>query len=130
MTSRTSSPPPGGRYTLRHFFFFNDTATTEIYTLSLHDALPICFLSNAGSRDFRRPPNESAHCEEDDGPEARVPALRRRAGSSSSFRRRVQGLGRASQKGAASVVVPALCDKRSRDRLARRWVRTHAHMHR
>src|SRR2546430_15569708 len=29
------------------FFFFNDTATTEIYTLSLHDALPICF--NPGS---------------------------------------------------------------------------------
>src|SRR5476649_3091016 len=25
----------------KHFFFFNDTATTEIYTLSLHDALPI-----------------------------------------------------------------------------------------
>src|SRR5262249_62091498 len=24
------------------FFFFNDTATTQIYTLSLHDALPIC----------------------------------------------------------------------------------------
>src|SRR2546427_8125731 len=30
-----SSFPPG------LFFFFNDTATTEIYTLSLHDALPI-----------------------------------------------------------------------------------------
>src|SRR2546422_8231850 len=34
---------------LTFFFFFNDTATTEIYTLSLHDALPIyphrrCFL--------------------------------------------------------------------------------------
>src|SRR2546427_13179051 len=27
------------------FFFFNDTATTEIYTLSLHDALPICNLA-------------------------------------------------------------------------------------
>src|SRR2546426_5912339 len=27
--------------TMRYFFFFNDTATTEIYTLSLHDALPI-----------------------------------------------------------------------------------------
>src|SRR3712207_7807099 len=27
------------------FFFFNDTATTEIYTLSLHDALPIFFLA-------------------------------------------------------------------------------------
>src|SRR3989441_12965901 len=27
-------------------FFFNDTATTEIYTLSLHDALPICGLDS------------------------------------------------------------------------------------
>src|SRR3712207_9202886 len=27
------------------FFFFNDTATTEIYTLSLHDALPILHMS-------------------------------------------------------------------------------------
>src|SRR5256885_16465892 len=33
------------------FFFFNDTATTEIYTLSLHDALPI---SPAGSRPRNR----------------------------------------------------------------------------
>src|SRR2546430_16646950 len=30
------------------FFFFNDTATTEIYTLSLHDALPICNGALAG----------------------------------------------------------------------------------
>src|SRR5256885_10302484 len=30
---------------LSFFFFFNDTATTEIYTLSLHDALPILFFS-------------------------------------------------------------------------------------
>src|SRR5258705_13952086 len=29
------------RYLFFFFFFFNDTATTEIYTLSLHDALPI-----------------------------------------------------------------------------------------
>src|SRR2546422_8782267 len=29
------------------FFFFNDTATTEIYTLSLHDALPISFRAKA-----------------------------------------------------------------------------------
>src|SRR5437899_10622312 len=29
------------RVLLSFFFFFNDTATTEIYTLSLHDALPI-----------------------------------------------------------------------------------------
>src|SRR3974377_2568554 len=31
------------------FVFFNDTATTEIYTLSLHDALPIC--ERQGERD-------------------------------------------------------------------------------
>src|SRR3712207_7660688 len=42
------------------FFFFNDTATTEIYTLSLHDALPICRGGRArrDGRDgrFRGPP--------------------------------------------------------------------------
>src|SRR3989441_12060414 len=32
------------------FFFFNDTATTEIYTLSLHDALPISSQSPARAR--------------------------------------------------------------------------------
>src|SRR3712207_7697331 len=31
------------------FFFFNDTATTEIYTLSLHDALPISGFSISGT---------------------------------------------------------------------------------
>src|SRR5256885_2453905 len=31
------------------FFFFNDTATTEIYTLSLHDALPICVPAQMGA---------------------------------------------------------------------------------
>src|SRR2546426_3200049 len=30
-------------FSFSFFFFFNDTATTEIYTLSLHDALPICW---------------------------------------------------------------------------------------
>src|SRR2546430_16035944 len=35
------------------FFFFNDTATTEIYTLSLHDALPIS-RAVAVRRDVRR----------------------------------------------------------------------------
>src|SRR2546422_11709064 len=37
------------RFHLRSlFFFFNDTATTEIYTLSLHDALPISLLLGVG----------------------------------------------------------------------------------
>src|SRR3712207_7203366 len=31
-------------------FFFNDTATTEIYTLSLHDALPICSWRGTATR--------------------------------------------------------------------------------
>src|SRR2546429_5247551 len=34
-------------YLFSSFFFFNDTATTEIYTLSLHDALPISVSSTA-----------------------------------------------------------------------------------
>src|SRR2546430_13758145 len=38
-------------------FFFNDTATTEIYTLSLHDALPICRGRGRGAR-RRRPLEE------------------------------------------------------------------------
>src|SRR2546427_8783934 len=40
------------------FFFFNDTATTEIYTLSLHDALPISLKSASPSR-MRRMRNGS-----------------------------------------------------------------------
>src|SRR2546429_4854587 len=35
-------------------FFFNDTATTEIYTLSLHDALPISFFAVCLGRSLRR----------------------------------------------------------------------------
>src|SRR2546429_7675623 len=34
------------------FFFFNDTATTEIYTLSLHDALPIFYEVGDQERTF------------------------------------------------------------------------------
>src|SRR5436309_14512048 len=38
------------RYCASFFFFFNDTATTEIYTLSLHDALPISIAANVSVR--------------------------------------------------------------------------------
>src|SRR6266498_5259359 len=41
------------------FFFFNDTATTEIYTLSLHDALPTC---DAGDRRFIAPSTKPPRC--------------------------------------------------------------------
>src|SRR3712207_7125810 len=42
------------------FFFFNDTATTEIYTLSLHDALPICGERRRGASERARPRGPSA----------------------------------------------------------------------
>src|SRR2546429_2837487 len=41
------------------FFFFNDTATTEIYTLSLHDALPI---SRIGPQDRSAAPMHAPGC--------------------------------------------------------------------
>src|SRR5258706_7083013 len=51
------------------FFFFNDTATTEIYTLSLHDALPISSREGAqshprGRTGPRRGPRRSSRSEE------------------------------------------------------------------
>src|SRR5438132_10827219 len=56
------------------FFFFNDTATTEIYTLSLHDALPI----SSGSRSRRDSPSARPGCS---CRASRSRRLRRRAGA-------------------------------------------------
>src|SRR5437870_11324906 len=39
-------------FQFQYLFFFNDTATTEIYTLSLHDALPICRLPWFGAQSW------------------------------------------------------------------------------
>src|SRR5688572_31032515 len=41
------------------FFFFNDTATTEIYTLSLHDALPICMTTELAALGFDVTPSHA-----------------------------------------------------------------------
>src|SRR5438874_12336962 len=55
------------------FFFFNDTATTEIYTLSLHDALPI-FARRARAAPPGAPPASPAPEEErDDAPDEHDP---------------------------------------------------------
>src|SRR3989304_10638699 len=56
---------PGLRV-LFFFFFFNDTATTEIYTLSLHDALPISLRRQNAGRPARpgQDPRECARSEE------------------------------------------------------------------
>src|SRR2546427_2432288 len=69
------------------FFFFNDTATTEIYTLSLHDALPIsCRRRGSETRRVGRPPprrrvphpvpgGSSAHPQTGRTPEAGTPGV-------------------------------------------------------
>src|SRR3712207_8643952 len=57
------------------FFFFNDTATTEIYTLSLHDALPICVHESVEISDEIRDAEAVGH------PRFPVAALRWRDGA-------------------------------------------------
>src|SRR3712207_7068506 len=59
-------------------FFFNDTATTEIYTLSLHDALPICGGPSRSSSRASTPIARCASCR------TRVPASRKRRAVASS----------------------------------------------
>src|SRR5438309_8320009 len=55
------------------FFFFNDTATTEIYTLSLHDALPIFDGSDAGGEECSRKaaPHAAHHVSQELQPQRR-----------------------------------------------------------
>src|SRR3712207_9011849 len=65
------------------FFFFNDTATTEIYTLSLHDALPICAASR-GRPSCSTPTTSSRSCARAAG----TPASRRSSETGSATSRR------------------------------------------
>src|SRR3984893_13967317 len=105
------------------FFFFNDTATTEIYTLSLHDALPISVVTGAdrmGSKRRHRGEHARAHhgdreiqtCPEPGGSESRTPgtADHDRMGKSHRHLRQIgggkragDGDGRAHFRGDASV---------------------------
>src|SRR3989442_14328037 len=55
------------------FFFFNDTATTEIYTLSLHDALPISGSTGSASGRIETRSAAKLYCAVRSAP--RVPAL-------------------------------------------------------
>src|SRR2546422_8338221 len=61
------------------YFFFNDTATTEIYTLSLHDALPISRRARRGQTASAKPSRPSA---------GRQRAISRRSSASSRTARR------------------------------------------
>src|SRR3712207_7861006 len=64
-------------------FFFNDTATTEIYTLSLHDALPIYPAPRCGPDDLHRGGNLAARLRNTQPTKARQPIapLRRAVGT-------------------------------------------------
>src|SRR3712207_7321159 len=64
---------------MSYFFFFNDTATTEIYTLSLHDALPISGADRRRERAPRRRAGEAGRA--DEGPGRAREAARRGAGA-------------------------------------------------
>src|SRR6266853_5999612 len=99
------------------FFFFNDTATTEIYTLSLHDALPICSGRYRGGRSgaahlhqwHDRPAQGSAYAAA--GPPRKPPGLRAFARSVSAGGRPVLvagrlGVDRRPDGRAAAVAVP------------------------
>src|SRR5207249_7695400 len=62
---------------MSYFFFFNDTATPEIYTLSLHDALPICFdaprhLQRVGPGEFLDDEEEAGAVVDDRVPDHRL----------------------------------------------------------
>src|SRR2546422_1657045 len=91
------------------FFFFNDTATTEIYTLSLHDALPISQERIAASR----PGNGRGHGK-------RGAAWRRRKVDRKSTRLN-------SSHGYISYAV--FCLKKKKKKTARTWIR-HNRQHR
>src|SRR3989442_10530475 len=58
------------------FFFFNDTATTEIYTLSLHDALPICSGPGRTSAPPPRTAGRAARCRRSGSPPPSRPGTR------------------------------------------------------
>src|SRR5256885_9836717 len=74
---------------LSFFFFFNDTATTEIYTLSLHDALPI-FRGRHHARRDRLDRRWSTHQRRGNRPA-------RRAGGGRHARDRLAGSGRSEE---------------------------------
>src|SRR3712207_8331305 len=63
-------------------FFFNDTATTEIYTLSLRDALPICLVG--GIPPHGREPRRGRRAHEDERGDRRAGHPAERAGADRS----------------------------------------------
>src|SRR2546422_5385536 len=89
----------------RNFFFFNDTATTEIYTLSLHDALPISDAwrrlraSRESTQRRRAPPSAPRERSGRRRPPARGSSGTARTSRRSDGRSRLERYGRAALEG-------------------------------
>src|SRR2546430_14867167 len=90
-------------------FFFNDTATTEIYTLSLHDALPICLF-----RHRTRPPPVPSPGREGSMHTARIVALLAAFSCAASDRKSTRLNSSHSQ-----ISYAVFCLKKKRDRKSR-----------
>src|SRR2546430_5874631 len=99
---------------LSFFFFFNDTATTEIYTLSLHDALPIS--SDAASR---KPPNVS--------PDSMLSATARVSSSRFSFRDRKSTRLNSSH---SQISYAVFCLKKKKSATVLVWMHSEGHVSR
>src|SRR5260370_31840549 len=89
------------------FFFFNDTATTEIYTLSLHDALPIYPTYQAGLRRDAVQPDIEAERKKRDEIEAGKSYCSRRFGGATCDDKSAQIYARF-DKTSATVTFPSL----------------------
>src|SRR5882762_6470693 len=97
-----------------YFFFFNDTATTEIYTLSLHDALPICAAGGAAGVEHHAWESESFDSR--NGESGLLPGDRQRRDRD---RGRRGGTARAQRDDAGDRTQPAVLDDDSHQRDAR-----------
>src|SRR5690348_13867200 len=99
-------------YLMYYLFFFNDTATTEIYTLSLHDALPILNREAHGNdqrRDQHRHPTAFAEFLDDGHGE-------NSGGKREADRREDQPVQPAAIPGPRAPPVDAQADERERER--------------
>src|SRR5574341_353069 len=108
-------------------FFFNDTATTEIYTLSLHDALPICGGHHVSPlRQHQKYPRRS------EGPGAKHPSKHSNRNTDSEPQRgnhRRQSHGRSGAEAIVNGVVGSFvcirfCRRRDHSKCARRCTAT------
>src|SRR3712207_6902758 len=102
------------------FFFFNDTATTEIYTLSLHDALPI---SVASAHRSAAPPGAGRACPHPGGDRG---ARRRRgpAGDGIAYRERADRKSTRLNSSHANISYAVFCLKKKKTSLGRLRVPT------